>query len=200
MNNTDWKKEMKEAGCQHMDFVKSAKEGVARAGAAGWAYRVVTVDLEIRLPNGFFSRSKVNVEMDRLDVSQNPGGLLCEEVLKPIKAAYRDAGIEETVDLNQDWMKALKDAGCRYMKYIKKVELEIVHPPSGDYYQAIVVYLEKEYSPGHTLRAKEEVDVALIKISPQPAVCVCEELTGIVNAMDKKAVQDEDAGSKMEDG
>ncbi len=85
------------------------------------------------------------------------------------------------------------------MKYIKKVELEIVHPPSGDYYQAIVVYLEKEYSPGHTLRAKEEIDVALIKISPQPAVCVCEELTGIVDAMDAEAARDAEARSKMED-
>ncbi len=95
MEKKDWKKAMKDAGFPHMDFVKSAKEGVARAGAAGWAYRVVTVDLEIRLPNGFFSRSKVNVEMDRLDVSQNPGDLLCEEVLKPIKKALKDAGIEE---------------------------------------------------------------------------------------------------------
>ncbi len=95
MNKKDWKKEMEEADFPYMDFVKSAKEGVARAGGDGWAYRVVIVDLEIRLPNGFFSRSKVNVEMDLLDTSQNPDGLLCEEVLKPIKKAYRDAGLDE---------------------------------------------------------------------------------------------------------
>ena len=95
MNKKDWKKEMEEADFPYMDFVKSAKEGVTRKGAEGWAYRVVIVDLEIRLPNGFFSRETVNVEMDLLDTSQNPGGLLCEEVLKPIAKAFKDAGIEE---------------------------------------------------------------------------------------------------------
>ena len=187
MNKKDWKKEMEEADFPYMDFVKSAKEGATRKGGEGWAYRVVIVDLEIRLPNGFFSRSRVNVEMDLLDTSQNPGGLLCEEALKPIKKAFKDIGAVEPLDLNQDWMKALKDAGCPYMKYIKKAGLETLHPPAGDYYQAIVVYLEKEYSPGRTMVAKHEVDVALIKINPQPAMFLSAELKATVEAMDKEA-------------
>ncbi len=195
MNKKDWKKAMEEANFPYMDFVKSAKEGATRKGGEGWAYRVVIVDLEIRLPNGFFSREMVNVEMDLLDASQNPGGLLCEEVLKPIKKAFKDAGIIEALDLNQDWMKALKDAGCPYMKYIKKAGLETVHIPNGEDYQAIVVYLEKEYSPGRTLRAKHQVDVALIKIFTQPMKGLCSELKALVEAMDAKAARDAEARS-----
>ncbi len=196
MEKKDWKKEMKDAGFPHMDFVKSAKEGATRKGGEGWAYRVVIVDLEIRLPNGFFFRSKVNVEMDLLDTSQNPGGLLCEEMLHYVKKALKDAGEVEPLNLNQDWMKVLKDAGYPYMSYIKKAGLETVHVPKGEDYQAIVVYFEKEYSPGRTLRAKQEVDVALIKVFNHPVKGLCVQLKAIVEAMDMKAARDEETRAK----
>ncbi len=93
--NQDWKKAMKEAGFKYMDFVKSAREGVARKGGEGWAYRVVEVDLEIRLPNGYFSREKVQVDMELITGSHDPDRFLCGEVLKPIKKALSMAGIDE---------------------------------------------------------------------------------------------------------
>ena len=93
--NQDWKKAMKEAGFKYMDFVKSAKEGVTRKGGEGWAYRVVIVDLEIRLPNGFFSRIQVKVDMDLMAGQTNPERYLCDEVFKPTKAALEQAGFDE---------------------------------------------------------------------------------------------------------
>ena len=93
MDKKDWYKAMKRAGFKHMDFVKSARE-TAKRPTDGWAYRVVAVDLEIKLPNGYFSRDKVEVDLQLLETSRNPVGFLCEEVLKYIKAAYKAAGIE----------------------------------------------------------------------------------------------------------
>ena len=93
MDKKDWYKAMKRAGFKHMDFVKSAREAAKRP-TEGWAYRVVAVDLEIKLPNGYFSRDKVEVDLQLLETSRNPVGFLCEEVLKYIKAAYKAAGIE----------------------------------------------------------------------------------------------------------
>ncbi len=102
----------------------------------------------------------------------------------------------DDLNLNQDWMKALKDAGYPYMSYIKKAGLETVHIPDGEDYQAIVVYLEKEYSPGRTLRAKQEVDVALIKVFNHPVKGLCDELKALVDAMDAEAARDAEADSK----
>ena len=93
MDKKDWYKAMERAGFKHMDFVKSARE-TAKRPTEGWAYRVVAVDLEIKLPNGYFSRDKVEVDLQLLETSRNPVGFLCEEVLKHIKAAYKAAGIE----------------------------------------------------------------------------------------------------------
>lgn len=95
--NKDWKKAMKEAGFKYMDFVKSAREGAYRDPEKGWAYRVVTVDLEIKLPNGFFSRETVRVEMDTLETSAEPDIMLCREVDKYIKKALKLAGIKENL-------------------------------------------------------------------------------------------------------
>ena len=90
MNSTDWKKAMEMAGFPYMEFVKSAKEAIARKGGEGWAYRVVAVDLEIRLPNGYFSRHQVKVDMELMISSHNPDNYLCNEVLKPLKAILID--------------------------------------------------------------------------------------------------------------
>jgi len=94
MKGKDWKKTMEEAGFKHMDFVKSAKEEVTRDKAAGWAYMVVAVDLEIKLPNGYFSRDKVKVDMELLKAQNNPDSFLCETVLTHIKKSMKAAGIE----------------------------------------------------------------------------------------------------------
>ncbi|KKL26771.1 hypothetical protein LCGC14_2391930 [marine sediment metagenome] len=37
MEGKDWKKAMEDTGFKYMDFVTSAKEGVARKGGEGWA-------------------------------------------------------------------------------------------------------------------------------------------------------------------
>ncbi len=102
----------------------------------------------------------------------------------------------DDLNLNQDWMKALKDAGCPYMSYIKKAGLEAIHYTEGDCYDAIVVYLEKEYSPDCILLSKHPVDVALIKAFNHPVKGLCDELKTIVEAMDRKAAQDAAADSK----
>ena len=95
MISKDWYKAMEEAGFPHMDFVKSAKEEVTRDKAAGWAYMVVAVDLEIKLPNGYFSRDKVKVDMEVLKVQTNPDRFLCDAVLDHIKKSLKAAGIED---------------------------------------------------------------------------------------------------------
>ena len=95
MKGKDWKKAMEEAGFKHMDFVKSAREEVTRDKAAGWAYMVVAVDLEIKLPNGYFSRDKVKVDMELLKASSNPDNVLCDAVLTHIKKSLKAAGIED---------------------------------------------------------------------------------------------------------
>ena len=95
MKGKDWKKAMEEAGFPHMDLVKSAKEGVARSGGEGWAYRVVIVDLEIKLPNGYFSRDTVKVDLELLERMPEPALYLCDEVIKQVKKSLKVAGIEE---------------------------------------------------------------------------------------------------------
>ena len=94
MDKKDWYKAMKRAGFKHMDFVKSARE-TAKRPTEGWAYRVVAVDLEIKLPNGYFSRDKVEVDLQLLEAQGDHQDLfLCGEVLDFIKKAYKAAGIE----------------------------------------------------------------------------------------------------------
>ena len=95
MKGKDWYKAMQEAGFPHMDFIKSAKEEVTRDKAAGWAYMVVAVDLEIKLPNRYFSRDKVKVDMELLKAQDNPDRFLCDETLTHIKKSLKAAGVEE---------------------------------------------------------------------------------------------------------
>jgi len=95
MKGKDWKKEMVEAGFPHMDFVKSAVEGVTRPGGEGWAYRVVIVELEIKLPNGYFSRDTVKVDLELLERTPEPALYLCDEVIKIVKKSLKMAGIDE---------------------------------------------------------------------------------------------------------
>ena len=94
MKKKDWYAAMEEAGFPHMGFVVSARE-TSKRPTEGWAYRVVAVDLEIKLPNGYFSRDKVEVDLQLLETSPDPDGFLCGEVLGFIKKAYKAAGIEE---------------------------------------------------------------------------------------------------------
>ncbi len=94
MSGKDWKKAMEEAGFLYMDFVKSAKEGVWRPGADSWASRFVIVQLEIRLPNGFFSLATVRVDMTLIDLNPDADSLVCAEALKPIRAAEQKVGVE----------------------------------------------------------------------------------------------------------
>lgn len=95
MKGKDWKNEMEEAGFPHMEYVKSAVEGVARDGAQGWAYRVVIVELKIRTPSGYLSRDKVNVDLGQLERHPEPAVYLCDEVIKCVKKAMKVAGIED---------------------------------------------------------------------------------------------------------
>ena len=95
MDSKDWKKAMEDTGFKYMEFVTSAKKGVARKGGEGWAYRVVEVDLEIRLPNGYFSVDKVKVDMELLTGSRYPDRVLCDEVLKHIHKALSMVGMDE---------------------------------------------------------------------------------------------------------
>jgi len=94
MERKDWYAAMKEAGFPHMDFVVSARESAKRP-PEGWAYRVVAVDLEIKLSNGYFSRTKVEVDLQLLEAQGDHQDLfLCDEVLDFIKKAYKTAGVE----------------------------------------------------------------------------------------------------------
>ena len=95
MKSKDWKLAMKETGFKYMDYVKSAKEEIDRK-IGGWAYMVVAIDLEIRHQTGYFSISRVKVDMELLKASPNPGSVLCGEVLKLINKSFKEAGIEET--------------------------------------------------------------------------------------------------------
>ena len=90
------------------------------------------------------------------------------------------------MDFDQDWKKAMKKARCRHVKYVKMVKHELVEDPQGMAYWAVVLYLEKKYRKG-ILRAKAEVDTALLEIHPRPEFVLCDELITHVKAMDMKA-------------
>ena len=79
MNNTDWKKEMKEAGCQHMSYVKEVKEEIVRP-TGGWALLAVAVYLEKKYPSGLLLRVKVVVEHDLLIRKERPEMYLCSQL------------------------------------------------------------------------------------------------------------------------
>ena len=96
MKKKDWYKAMQEAAFPHMDFVVSARETATRDKNVGWAIRIVEVDLNIKLPNGYFSREKVQVDMDLLEHQEEPDLFLCGEVLVHIKQAYKAAGLDYT--------------------------------------------------------------------------------------------------------
>ena len=86
----------------------------------------------------------------------------------------------------QNWEKALKESGCKYSPIIKKARHEVLENPPGIFYEAVVVYLEKEYPTG-SMRAKAEVDIELLKIQDNPVLFLCGELKSLVDTMEKEA-------------
>ncbi len=100
------------------------------------------------------------------------------------------------MDLNQDWKKAMEEAGCTHMSYIKKVRKECIRKPEGWAYYIIAVYLEKKYPSGLLLRCKVEVDVELLKIQERPELFLCDEVSNYIKGMDRQAGIDEEVGSE----
>jgi len=89
------------------------------------------------------------------------------------------------MDLDQDWRALLEKSGCLYLKYVKKIRGEIVKDETG-FWQAVVIYIEKEYSTC-TLRMKKEVDIESLKIINSPESELCGEIKRCISAMDKAA-------------
>jgi hypothetical protein len=93
---------------------------------------------------------------------------------------------DQAFPVTEVWKVAMKQAGCKFVKYIKKVQIEIKKDDPDDIYEIIAVFLEKEYPVG-TLCSKAEVDVALLMRHPRPEVLLCEELAIHVEVMDTEA-------------
>ena len=79
---------------------------------------------------------------------------------------------------DRDWKKAMKEAGFKYMNFVRSAKEIISRGSDGlaPAYRAVVVNMEITSPSGHFSTQRVEVDMTDLEYSPNPGNVVCDRV------------------------